>query len=45
MFINVVVDTIQEFEPKLKSKTINGKITTPSLEDMYPFTEKKKTEI
>ena len=46
IFINVEVDTIQEFEPKLKSKTINGKINTPSLEDMYPFiSEKKKTEI
>ena len=46
MFINVEVDTVQEFEPKLKSKTINGKIITPSLEDMYPFiSEKKKTEI
>lgn len=46
MFINVEVDTIQEFEPKLKSKTINEKIITPSLEDMYPFlSEKKKSEI
>ena len=46
MFINVEVDTIQEFEPKLKSKTINGKITTPSLEDMYPFiSDKKKKKI
>jgi len=46
MFINIDVDTVQEFEPKLKSKTINGKIITPSLEDMYPFiSEKKKREI
>ena len=44
MFINVEVDTIQEFEPKLKSKTINGKITTPSLEDMYPFISEKKRQ-
>jgi len=37
LFININVDTKQEFEPKLKSKTVNNKIVTPSLENMYPF--------
>jgi len=37
LLINVNVDTKQEFEPKLKSKKINNKIVTPSLEIMYPF--------
>jgi acetolactate synthase-1/2/3 large subunit len=37
MFINVDVDQIQEFEPRLKSKIIKNKIVTPDLEDMYPF--------
>jgi len=37
LFININVDTKQEFEPKLKSKTVNNKIVTPSLESMYPF--------
>jgi len=26
----------QEFEPRLKSRVIDGKITTPDLDDMYP---------
>jgi len=30
------LDRDQEFEPRLKSKMIDGKIQTPSLEDMYP---------
>lgn len=29
----------QEFEPRLKSKMVDGKIQTPSLEDMYPHLE------
>lgn len=37
MFINVDVDQIQEFEPRLKSKIIKNKIVTPDLDDMYPF--------
>ena len=37
LFVNVNVDTQQEFEPKLKSHKINNKIVTPSLEKMYPF--------
>lgn len=34
---NVSLDLIQEFEPRLKSKMIDGVITTPELDDMYPF--------
>ena len=33
----VELDTIQEFEPRLKSRMVDGVITTPELEDMYPF--------
>jgi acetolactate synthase I/II/III large subunit len=35
---DVQLDPAQEFEPRLKSKIApDGKITTPNLEDMYPF--------
>ncbi len=44
-FVNIKVDTVQEFEPKLKSKKIKNKIVTPSLEDMYPFLDKKIQDI
>lgn len=30
------LDRDQEFEPRVKSKMVDGKIQTPSLEDMYP---------
>jgi hypothetical protein len=30
------LDLDQEFEPRLKSKMIEGVIQTPKLEDMYP---------
>ncbi len=30
------LDRGQEFEPRLKSRIIDGKITTPDLDDMYP---------
>jgi acetolactate synthase-1/2/3 large subunit len=33
----VELDLIQEFEPRLKSKMVDGVITTPELDDMYPF--------
>ena len=41
LFVVLNVDLAQEFEPKLKSKKINNKIFTPSLDDMYPFLDKK----
>jgi acetolactate synthase-1/2/3 large subunit len=36
---DVFLDTDQEFEPRLKSKMVNDVITTPALDDMYPFME------
>jgi acetolactate synthase-1/2/3 large subunit len=36
------LDQDQEFEPRLKSKMVDGVITTPSLEDMYPHLEPKE---
>lgn len=41
LLINLSVDTIQEFEPKLKSYRKGNKLVTPSLEDMYPFLDPK----
>jgi len=46
----IKVSLNQEFEPRLKSKFIKGKIYTPELDDMYPFItrneyKKIKTEI
>jgi len=34
---NVMLDLYQEFEPRLKSKLVDGVITTPELDDMHPF--------
>ena len=34
---NVSLDLTQEFEPRLKSRLIGEMITTPELDDMYPF--------
>lgn len=34
---NVKLDLKQEFEPRLKSKIVDGLISTPELDDMYPF--------
>ena len=31
------LDRAQEFEPRLKSKMIDGMIVTPDIDDMYPF--------
>jgi acetolactate synthase-1/2/3 large subunit len=33
----VPLDRAQEFEPRLKSKIVDGVIRTPQLDDMYPF--------
>jgi acetolactate synthase-1/2/3 large subunit len=46
----IKVSLNQEFEPRLKSKFMKGKIYTPELDDMYPFItrneyKKIKTEI
>ena len=40
----VKLDTLQEFEPRLKSKMVDGKIQTPELEDMYPFLDNKEIQ-
>jgi acetolactate synthase-1/2/3 large subunit len=34
---NADLDVHQEFEPRLKSKMVDGVITTPELDDMHPF--------
>ncbi len=34
---NTFLDLHQEFEPRLKSKMVDGVISTPELDDMYPF--------
>jgi acetolactate synthase-1/2/3 large subunit len=36
------LDQDQEFEPRLKSKMVDGVIRTPSLEDMYPHLDNKE---
>jgi acetolactate synthase-1/2/3 large subunit len=38
----VELDLIQEFEPRLKSKMVDGKIETPDLDDMHPFLDPAK---
>ena len=36
--IDVVLDPNQEFEPRSKARQLpDGKIVSPTLEDMYPF--------
>ena len=45
VFCEVVVDPNQNFEPKLSSKVLpDGKITSPPLDDMYPFLSKEEYE-
>lgn len=40
-----VVDAAQNFEPKLSSKVMpDGKITSPSLDDMFPFLSREEYE-
>lgn len=34
---NTFLDVHQEFEPRLKSKMVDGVISTPELDDMHPF--------
>lgn len=40
LLVECVLNTVQEFEPRLKSKQVGDKIITPELEDMFPFLEK-----
>lgn len=45
VFCEVVVDPGQNFEPKLSSKVLpDGKIVSPSIDDMYPFLSKEEYE-
>ena len=39
---NTFLDLHQEFEPRLKSKMIDGVITTPELDDMHPFLDSQE---
>lgn len=42
LICKVPLDLNQEFEPRLKSKVENGKITTPDLDDMHPFIDREE---
>ncbi len=39
---NTFLDLHQEFEPRLKSKMVDGVISTPELDDMHPFLDPKE---
>jgi acetolactate synthase-1/2/3 large subunit len=39
---NTFLDLNQEFEPRLKSKMVDGVISTPELDDMHPFLDPKE---
>jgi len=39
---NTFLDLHQEFEPRLKSKMVNGVISTPELDDMHPFLDSEE---
>jgi acetolactate synthase-1/2/3 large subunit len=39
---NTFLDLYQEFEPRLKSKMVDGVISTPELDDMHPFLDQKE---
>lgn len=43
IFCEIVVDSKQNFEPKLSSKVLpNGTIVSPLIDDMYPFLDKEE---
>jgi acetolactate synthase-1/2/3 large subunit len=45
ILLNVVVDPRQEFVPRIKSRVdVNGKFTTPELDDMHPFLSAAKRD-
>jgi len=39
---NTFLDVHQEFEPRLKSKMVDGVISTPELDDMHPFLDSQE---
>jgi acetolactate synthase-1/2/3 large subunit len=45
ILIEVIVDSEQNFEPKLSSKVLpDGTIVSPDIDDMYPFIERNEYE-
>lgn len=45
VFAEIVVDPKQNFSPKLSSKVLpDGKIVSPSIDDMFPFLDRKEYE-
>jgi acetolactate synthase-1/2/3 large subunit len=40
----VPLDQDQEFQPRLKSRMVDGVIRTPELEDMFPFLERSELD-
>lgn len=45
VFIEAVVDSEQNFEPKLSSRALpDGKIVSPPLDDMFPFLDREEYE-
>ena len=43
VFCEVVVDSKQNFEPKLSSKVLpDGRIVSPPIDDMYPFLSREE---
>jgi acetolactate synthase-1/2/3 large subunit len=45
MLIDIHVDPLQEFEPRIKSRVDeNGKFVTPELDDMFPFLDPQKLQ-
>lgn len=44
LLCSVQLDLKQEFEPRLKSKMVDGVISTPELDDMYPFLDPAELE-
>jgi acetolactate synthase I/II/III large subunit len=41
---NVPLDVAQEFQPRLKSKMVDGVIRTPELDDMFPFLDRRELD-
>jgi len=44
LLCEVSLDTGQEFEPRLRSRIVDGVIHTPELEDMYPFLDPQEIQ-
>jgi len=45
VLVDVMLDPFQEFEPKLSARQLpDGRITSPALEDLYPFLSREELE-